>query len=113
MEKTVHIGDKDIKMRVSARVPFDYRYCFGKDIIAEMQKIEKSGEVENFEVFENLAWLLAKNAGEEVYADLPVKEAVATWLDGFDDMFAIIQATPDIMELWLSGSNTLSKPRKK
>lgn len=113
MEKVIKIGEKDVRMRVSARIPFDYRHLFGKDIIREMQKMTVTEGIEDFELFEKLAWLMAKYAGEKVYAELPAEEAVAAWLDTFDSAFDIVSALPEIMELWQAGLGTLSTARKK
>lgn len=118
MEKIVYIAGKEVKMRVSARLPYEYRNLFGKDIITGMQKMEREGKTgelstDSMQMFENLAWLMAKSAGEDVHADLPAKEAVAEWLDGFEGMFAIFEAIPDIMELWISNTSATSVPRKK
>lgn len=115
MEKVIEIAGKEVKMRVSARIPHEYRNLFGGDIIREMQKMEATGTMsdESVQMYEQLAWLMARNAGEEVYADLPTSEAVGAWLDGFDDMFAILEAAPAITELWVDGKQTTSVPRKK
>lgn len=115
MEKTINIAGKDVKMRVSARLPYEYRNLFGGDIIIEMQKMENTGTMsgDSMQMFEQLAWLMARNAGEEVHAELPAKEAVGAWLDGFDSMFAILEAAPAITELWVDGTQTTSVPRKK
>lgn len=118
MEKVIEIAGKEVKMRVSARLPYEYRAIFGKDVITGMQKMEregKSGELsgDSMELFENLAWLMAKSAGEDVHAELPAREAVAAWLDEFDSMFAIYEAIPAITELWVLNTASSSMPRKK
>lgn len=114
MERVIKIGDKDVRMRVSARIPFDYRHLFGKDIIREMQKLTAAKDgIEDYEVFEKLAWLMAKSAGEEVHAELPADEAVAAWLDEFDGIFDFISALPEVVDLWQASNATSSVPRKK
>lgn len=111
MEKTVVIGGKEVRMRTSARIPFDYRNMFGKDIIREMDALEK-GEID-FGMFDRLAWLLAKNAGEDVHAELPPQEAVGAWLEDIEDCMAILDAAPAILELWRGAESGESTPRKK
>lgn len=110
MEKIVKIGEKEVRMRVSARIPFEYRQLFGRDIITEMQRLESKKGIENFEVFEQLAWLLAGKPG---YPLKTAPEAIAEWLDCFDGMFDIINALPEITALWAEGNATYSEPRKK
>lgn len=110
MEKTINIGGKEVRMRVSARIPFEYRQFFGKDIIAEMQKLSGKNGFESFEVFEQLAWIMAGKPG---YPIKTAPEAIAEWLDYFDGMFDIVNALPEIAALWAEGNATQSTARKK
>ena len=110
MEKIIKIGDKDVRMRVTARVPFEFRQMFGKDIITEMQKFGTGDGAGNFETFEQLAWLLAGKPG---YPEKTAQEAIGDWLEGFDGMFDIIDALPEITSFWAAGSSTQSTARKK
>lgn len=113
MERIINIGGVDVRMRATARIPFEYRECFGKDLIAEITNFYDANSIADYSVFENLAWLLARKAGEEVHNELPPKDAVGAWLDDFENILAIINAAPEIMELWNDSSNTNSTPRKK
>ena len=112
MEKTVVIGGKEVRMRTSARIPFDYRNMFGKDIIREMDALEK-GELDDFGMFDRLAWLFARNAGENVHAELPPQEAVGAWLEGFEGCMAILDAAPEVIELYRGAESGTSTARKK
>lgn len=105
---TIEISGKKVRMRVSARIPYEYRELFGKDIISLMV----NGEAD-INDYSRLAWLFARSAGEEVYDDLPSDEAVLKWLEDFDDMFAIYAAIPEITQLWINANKTLSTPKKK
>lgn len=116
MEKTIFIEGKPIKMRVSARIHAEYRECFGADLISDLDKFQSDAEnnAESIEVFENLAWLMAKKAGNQVHPpELTAKEAVAVWLDGFDTATAIVKAIKPMMDLYSAGNKTNSKKRKK
>ena len=42
IEKTVKIGDTDVKFRSSASVPRLYRIKFGRDIFKDLSRLEKS-----------------------------------------------------------------------
>ena len=65
LEKTVKIGDTDVKFRSSASVPRLYRIKFGRDIFKDLSKLEKSYkekasedgssmEIEDLEIFDNI-----------------------------------------------------------
>ena len=41
IEKTVKIGDTDVKFRSSASVPRLYRIKFGRDIFKDLSRLEK------------------------------------------------------------------------
>lgn len=107
MTKTVEIGGKKVRMRVNARIPYDYMECFGDDLITILQSAA------DIVVYSRLAWLFARAGGENVYDDLPAEEAVKKWLEKFDDMHSIYAAIPDITLLWLANNKTLSTPKKK
>lgn len=115
MEKIVLIDGKEVKMRITARTLPEYREAFGKDLLSELNRCSDgiTTGTADYSVFENLAWLMAKKAGEEVHADLPPKQAVEEWLDEFDSVLAIVNAIPDIMELWGMANETTSRARKK
>ena len=116
MEKIVKLDGKEVRMRVSARIPFLYREKFGRDVVTDMndraQKFVKAkGKTEQLSafdlgIFENLAWCFAKNADK----DIPEKEE---WLDGMESMFAVYEILPEILELWTASSRTTSVPAKK
>lgn len=119
MEKTVYIDGKAVRMRTSARIHAEYRQLFGKDLISEIDKFKEdkeNGEA-SYEFLENLAWLLAKKAGEHVYpegkTDISAEEAVGLWLDSFDSCWAILKAAGQIFGLYSAANKTHSKKRKK
>ena len=110
LEKTVKIGDTDVKFRSSASVPRLYRIKFGRDIFKDLSKLEKSYkekasedgssmEIEDLEIFENVAYIMA------FHADPTIPKTIDEWLDQFE-MFSIYQVLPEILELW--GSNMLT-----
>lgn len=112
MTKTINIDGKEIRMRASALIPRLYRAKFGRDLIADLNKLSASyrkGEFEtaDLEVFENIAFLLCKQATP----DMP--ETPEEWLDGFDGVFSIYQVLPEILSLWQESNKTTSTPAKK
>jgi hypothetical protein len=117
MEKTVRIDGKEVRMRASALIPRLYRYKFGRDIVQDMQKLrdgfakaQSEGEslsALDLEVFENVAWLMMRHAGEDI-PDSPEE-----WLDSMDGVFSVYEVLPAILELWGENYRTTAKPKKK
>lgn len=121
MTKTIIIDGKEVALRASAAIPRLYRIKFRRDIIQDMQTIQRavkaSGAAEDgktpssiqpeaLELFENVAYLMAK------HADPQVPGTVEEWLDGFDT-FSIYAVFPVIQELWTDNIQQLSVPAKK
>ena len=127
MEKTISVGGRDVRMRASALIPRLYRYKFGRDMIADMRKLEKDfkkatnlpedateEEIKDAElsvldltIFENVAWLMIKNAGEDIPA------TPDEWLDTIDGVFSVYEVLPQILEMWEANLATTSAPIKK
>ena len=76
MEKVIEIDGKEIKFRATAAIPRLYRIKFGRDIMKDMQDIQKAMEksdkepipMKMLEVFENVAYLMAKHANPDMEA---------------------------------------------
>ena len=128
MERTIKVGGADIRMRASALIPRLYRFKFGRDIIRDMAQLEQAykkalsvkedaTEEEkraaqlsalDLTIFENVAWVMAKNAGGSTVPGDPDE-----WLDSIDGVFPIYEVMPQILELWTAGLETTSAPAKK
>ena len=115
IQKTVKICDKDVPFRSSASVPRLYRAKFGRDIFRDLSKLEKSYkekageeassmEIEDLEIFENVAYIMA------FHADPSIPKTIDEWLEEFD-MFSIYEILPEILELW--GSNLITDVEAK
>ena len=115
LEKTVKIGDTDVKFRSSASVPRLYRIKFGRDIFKDLSKLEKSYkekasedgssmEIEDLEIFENVAYIMA------FHADPTIPQTIDEWLEQFE-MFSIYEILPEILELW--GTNLITDVQAK
>ncbi|MBR2854638.1 MAG: hypothetical protein IKE81_09965 [Clostridia bacterium] len=127
MEKIISVGGKDVRMRASALIPRLYRYKFRRDMIADMRQLEKDfkkatnlpenateEEIQDAElsildltIFENVAWLMIRNAGEDVPDDPD------EWLDIIDGVFSVYEVLPQILDMWEANLATTSVPRKK
>ena len=103
LEKTITIGDKQVKFRSSATIPRLYRAKFKRDIFKDLSRLESSYkgnsddgssfEIEDLEIFENVAYIMA------YHADHSIPSTIEEWLDEFE-MFSIYEVLPEILELW-------------
>ena len=104
IEKTIQIGTQEVRFRSSATVPRLYRAKFKRDIFRDLNKLQKSYkdkgsekgssmEIEDLEIFENVAYIMA------YHADPTIPGTIDEWLDQFE-MFSIYQVLPEILELW-------------
>lgn len=126
MEKNIKVGEREVKMRASALVPRLYRFKYGRDMIADMNKLKKAydkatnlpetateEEKEDAQlsaldltIFENVAYIMAK------HADNNQPDNPNDWLDQYE-MFSIYEVFPQIIELWSLSTMTTSAPKKK
>lgn len=110
LEKTVKIGEREVRFRSSASVPRLYRIKFKRDIFRDLTRLEKSFkekagedgsmmEIDDLEIFENVAYIMA------YHADPTIPGTIDEWLEQFE-MFSIYQILPEILELW--GTNLVT-----
>lgn len=127
IEKAITIDGKTMKMRASALVPRLYRAKFGRDMIRDFRQLAKAYEkarslpedatdeereeaqlsVMDLEIFENMAWVMLKHAGE------PIPETPEEWLDEMDGIFSVYEVMPTMLQLWKASEKTTSIPKKK
>lgn len=107
MEKTINIGGKETRLVANGATPRIYRALFKKDVFSDMQHaVTEDGGINSVEVFENLAFVMAKQGGLEGYS-------VDEWLASFDGPTAIVETVPEIMALWLDTTATEVESKKK
>lgn len=107
MQKTVKIDGKEFNLVANGGTPRLYRAMFKRDVFGDMQHaIGKDGDILSAEVFENLAFVMAKQGGLEGYD-------IDAWLASFDSPTAIVEAVPEIMDLWLDTNETTVNGKKK
>ena len=114
LEKTITVGDKQVKFRSSATIPRLYRIKFKRDIFKDLSRLESSYSkkksedgsfaIEDLEIFENVAYIMA------YHADHTIPDNIDDWLDQFE-MFSIYEVLPEILELW--GSNLVTDVASK
>lgn len=113
MTKVLTIGGKEVRVRVTARTPFDYREEFFSDLIDDMHRVcSGTAGADTMEIVERFLWLAAKNAGEEVHQDLPTADAIPAWLDEFEDMFALYKMLPEVIGIWQDETKPTSTAKK-
>lgn len=126
MEGIIQIGEKQIKMRASALVPRLYRFTFGRDMLQDMNTLEKAFRkcselpedateqmkrdaqlsVLDLTIFENVAYIMARHADPDA-----VPTSMEDWLDGFE-MFSVYEVLPQILQLWGLSNKTTAEPKK-
>ena len=112
LTKEVKISGKTVKFKSSATIPRLYRYKFKRDIFKDLSKLEKAYskandkdfEIDDLEVFENVAYIMA------YHADPSIPKTIEEWLDQFD-MFSIYEVLPEILSLW--GDNLMTEVESK
>ena len=114
MEKTITIDGKDIHFKSTASTPRRYRRAFGRDMIIDMDALGKALKSKDglgmaqLEVFENVAYIMAKQAAES--DDRVIEASADEWLDNFET-FSIYEILPEIFGLWKATNQTLSTPK--
>ena len=103
LEKAITIGDKQVKFLSSATITIIYLAKFKLDIFKDLSRLESSYkgnsddgssfEIEDLEIFENVAYIMA------YHADHSIPATIEEWLDEFE-MFSIYEVLPEILELW-------------
>lgn len=117
LKKTVNICGQEVTFKSSASVPRMYRMKFKRDIFKDLTALEKSYkkrtdgekelEIEDLEIFENVAYIMALHGDPE-----NTPPSIDEWLEQFE-MFSIYEILPEILELWGSNLFTASTPGKK
>lgn len=104
IQKNITIDGINVPFKASAAVPRLYRLKFRRDIYQDFAALQKSvGEnteessaldIESLEVFENIAYIMAKHAAPENVPDNP-----DDFLEQFNT-FSIYEILPQLIDLW-------------
>ncbi len=115
IKKNIIVDGIEVPFKASAAVPRLYRLKFHRDIykdFAALQTNVKEGDEENstldiesLEVFENIAFIMAKHADPENVPDNP-----DDFLEQFNT-FSIYEILPQLIGLW--GLNTATQVESK
>ncbi len=123
--KNIEIDGMEIPFRASATVPRLYRAKFRRDIFKDMMQLKKSvdssseaneaNETEHFEsildigtleMFENVAYIMARHADPDNVPDTPDE-----WLEQFS-VFSIYTILPKLLELWNLNTEIQAEAKK-
>ena len=117
MDKVVSIDGKEVKFRATARTPRLYRALIGRDMIADMNRLQKAFnpkkadesnlDMLNLQIFEDTAYIMARHANPDM-----TEKTADEWLDTFN-MFSIYEVLPHILELWKLNTKQTSQSKKK
>ncbi|WP_302339320.1 hypothetical protein [uncultured Ruminococcus sp.] len=115
IQKNITIDGIDVPFKASAVVPRLYRLKFRRDIYQDFAALQKSvGEnteessaldIESLEVFENIAYIMAK------HADAAIPSSPDEWLEQFNT-FSIYEILPQLIDLWGLNVETQVKSKK-
>jgi hypothetical protein len=115
MEETIVIDDRQVRFKTNGAIPLRYKAQFGKDYFKEIFKMLPLANLEkkknnltpkdlehiDFEVFYNIAWVMAKTAEPSIAEPLE-------WLGEFEE-FPIADIFPELQELMLATMRTSKK----
>ena len=112
----------EVPFKASAAVPRLYRIKFRRDIYKDFASLQTSVQetgarlagdedastldIESLEVFENIAYIMAKHADPEGVPDDPDE-----WLEAFNT-FSIYEVLPQLIELWGLNVETQAESKK-
>lgn len=114
---TITVDGKEVTLRASAAVPRLYRIKFRRDIIVDMQAVDRAVEdkdqtgqdipLEALQLFENMAYIMAKHGDKDAVPDSPDE-----WLEEFST-FSIYKIFPVLKALWEGNMEALDVAKKK
>ena len=116
IKRTITIDGMEVPFKASASLPRLYRAKFRKDIFKDFSALKDSVDendeqdsglnIESLEVFEDIAWCMAKHADPENVPDSP-----DDWLEQFNT-FSIYEVLPQLFELWGMNLETQAESKK-
>ncbi len=122
IKKTITVDGIEVPFKASAAVPRLYRIKFRRDIYKDFAALQTSVQetgarlagdeegsnldIESLEVFENIAYIMAKHADPENVPDNPDE-----WLEAFNT-FSIYEVLPQLIELWGLNVETQAESKK-
>lgn len=107
MEGTINIDGKDVKFKSTAATPILYKQLIGKDMLMDVQALQKPDGSLDSSIFYDIAYTMAK------HADPSIPDTLFEWCDSFSRIFSLYEAAEQIMKIWGLGQNTTAEIKKK
>ena len=115
IKKTITVDGIEVPFKASAAVPRLYRIKFRRDIYKDFAALQTSVQegdeegstldIESLEVFENIAYIMAK------HADAAIPASPDEWLEQVNT-FSIYEILPQLIDLWGLNVETQVKSKK-
>lgn len=109
MERMIKVGDKNVKFKATAAIPLLYKNKFYSDMYNDLTKAgnaQQTGDTGgSIEVVQNLSYIMAKHADDEV------PENVIDWLATFEPL-DLLNSADEILGLWNDSSKSTSHAKK-
>lgn len=110
-EISIKVGDKDLRLALTAFTPIDYRSIYNRDMFADMSKMEevvKAGTIfeDSYEMLLYIVHIMAYSADDE-----NVSENVREWAKQYD-FLDFVTAIPAVINLWSNNVETTSEAKK-
>lgn len=109
MISDIKIGKKTITMAANAATCYRYKQCFKKDLFQVIRKFDENSDQE-VETIQELAYVMAMQGAKRA-AEISLADYM-NWLDEFEAM-DILNASADIIGLYIGQTGTSSKAKKK
>ena len=116
ISRNITIDGIEVPFKASAAVPRMYRIKFRRDIYKDFSELQKNvGEsdkdnsgldIESLEVFENIAYIMAKHADPDNVPSDPDE-----WLERFNT-FSTYEILPQLIDLWGMNVETQIESKK-
>ena len=116
IKKNIMVDGIEVPFKASAAVPRLYRIKFRRDIYKDFAALQTSVQegdeeastldIESLEVFENIAYIMAKHADPD-----NVPDSTDEWLEAFNT-FSIYEVLPQLIELWGLNVETQAESKK-
>ncbi len=115
MFREIQIGDKTVGMIANGATPIRYRMVFGKDIISEIQSLDRGETGKVTLAMSELAYIMAmaaESADGKANMDKLEQSSFVKWLEQFEPL-DITNASEDIVDLYMGNQKTASESKKK
>ena len=108
LEKIINIDGKELRCVANGATPRLYRGFFHKDIFAGIQSAASENGIKDSEFLENLAFVMAMQGGS-----ISTGTKIEDWLGSMESPTAILEASSELLEVFVSNLTTTSNAKKK